>query len=87
MINYQLIIIIFHLILILQHGSEMQMHVAKELMSPSFFKEDQSISMVMHREGDSVGDSYNPDSIFNPTGLNDNIILISIFILLIITLF
>lgn len=53
------------------------MHVAKELLSPSFFKEDQSISMVMHREGDSVGDSFNPDSIFHPTGLNDNVILIS----------
>ena len=75
MIDFQLIIIIFNPILISQHGSEMQMHVAKELLSPSFFKEDQSISMVMHREGDSVGDSFNPDSIFQPTGLTNNIIL------------
>jgi hypothetical protein len=75
MIDYQLIIIIFHPILILQHGSEMQMHVAKELLSPSFFKDDQSISMVMHREGDSVGDSFNPDSIFHPTGLTNDIIM------------
>lgn len=66
MVKYQLIIIFFHLTL--QHGSEMQMHSANELLSPSFFKEDQSISMVMHREGDSVGDSFNPDSIFLPTG-------------------
>lgn len=52
------------------------MHVAKELLSSSFFKEDQSISMVMHREGDSVGDSFNPDSIFHPKGLNNYIILL-----------
>ena len=44
------------------------MHVAKELLSSSFFKEDQSISMVMHREGDSLSDSFNPDSIFHPKG-------------------